>query len=248
MSFLYHTLVYNPLYNGLIYLMDVLPWADAGVAIVIFTVIVKLILFPLSKKAVATQLKMKKVEPELNALKEKYKDDKQLHAKKTMELYKENGINPFAGIILILIQLPIILALYKVFLSGFENINADILYSFVQVPPAINTVFLGLVDVTGKSVVLALLAGITSFIQVKLSIPVVPKSAARENMSKEERFRHDLTRSMGMQMRYMLPALAFIVSWTISGAIAVYWITSNLFSIAQELVIRKSMKESEAAK
>ncbi|HLP44031.1 MAG TPA: YidC/Oxa1 family membrane protein insertase [Candidatus Nanoarchaeia archaeon] len=247
MSFLYHTLVYNPLYNGLIYLMDVLPWADAGVAIVIFTIIVKLILFPLSKKAVTTQLKMKKVEPELNALKEKYKDDKQLHAKKTMELYKDNGINPFAGIILILIQLPIILALYKVFLSGFQSINADILYSFVKVPAAIDTMFLGLVDITGKSVVLALLAGISSFIQVKLSIPVVPKTAARENMSKEERFRHDLTRTMGMQMRYMLPALAFIVSWTISGAIAVYWITSNVFSIAQELVIRKSIKESEAS-
>lgn len=247
MLFLYHTLVYNPLYNGLIYLMDILPWADAGVAIVIFTIIVKLILFPLSKKAVTTQLKMKKVEPELSALKEKYKDDKQLHAKKTMELYKENGINPFAGIILILIQLPIILALYKVFLSGFQNINADILYSFVKVPQAIDTMFLGLVDITGKSVVLALLAGISSFIQVKLSIPVVPKSAARESMSKEERFRHDLTRSMGMQMRYMLPALAFIVSWTISGAIAVYWITSNVFSIAQELVIRRSIKASETS-
>ncbi len=247
MSFLYHTLVYNPLYNGLIYLMDVLPWIDAGLAIVIFTIIVKLILFPLSKKAVTTQLKMKKVEPELNALKEKYKDDKQLHAKKTMELYRTNGINPFAGIILILIQLPIIIALYRVFLSGFSNIDASILYSFVHVPIAINTEFLGLVDITSKSLILALLAGVSSFIQVKLSVPPVSKSEKlRENMTKEERFKHDLTRSMGLQMRYMLPALAFFVSWTISGAIAVYWITSNLFSIGQELVIRRSIKKAEA--
>lgn len=247
MLFLYHTFVYNPLYNGLIYLMDILPWIDAGVAIVIFTIIVKLALFPLSKKAVTTQLKMKKVEPELQALKEKYKDDKQLHAKKTMELYKTNGINPFAGIVLILIQLPIIIALYKVFLAGFNPINADILYSFVAVPANIDTFLFGLIDITSKSFILALLAGISSFIQVRLSIPPAPKTQSRENMTKEERFKHDLTRSMGLQMRYMLPALAFVFSWTISGAIAVYWITSNLFTIAQELVIRRSVKKAEAA-
>ena len=189
--------------------MDVLPWIDAGLAIVIFTIIVKLILFPLSKKAVTTQLKMKKVEPELNALKEKYKDDKQLHAKNHGALSNQWN-QPFAGIILILIQLPIIIALYRVFLSGFSNIDASILYSFVHVPTAINTEFLGLVDITSKSLILALLAGVSSFIQVKLSVPPVSKSEKlRENMTKEERFKHDLTRSMGLQMRYMLPALRF---------------------------------------
>lgn len=246
MSFLFHTFVYNPLYNGLIYLMDVLPWIDAGIAIVIFTILVKLILFPLSRKAVRTQIKMKKIEPELSALKEKHKDDKQLYAKKTMELYKTNKINPFAGIVLILIQLPIILALYRVFLAGFANINTDILYSFVKVPEIINTHFLGLVDISGKSLVLAIVAGVTSYLQIRYSMPSGPKTPPKENMSKEEKFRHDLTRSMSTQMRYMLPVLAFIVSWTISGAIAVYWITSNVFTIVQELVIRRSMaKESQ---
>ncbi len=243
MSFLYHTLVFNPLYNGLVFLMDKFPWVDAGLAIVIFTIIVKLILFPLSKKAVATQLKMKKVEPELAALKEQYKDDKQLHAKKTMELYKTNGINPFAGIILILIQLPIIIALYRIFLTGFPHINAEFLYSFVHIPGHVNTFFLGLFDISQKSLVLAILAGISSFFQVKLSVPPAPKTVARENMTREERFKHDLTRSMGLQMRYFFPILAFIISWTVSAAVALYWITSNLFSIGQELVIRRTLKK-----
>jgi YidC/Oxa1 family membrane protein insertase len=228
--------------------MDLLPWIDAGVAIIIFTIIVKFVLFPLSRKAVVTQLKMRKLEPEMAALKEKYKDDKQVYAKKTMELYKTNGVNPFASIFLILIQLPIIFALYKIFVDGFETVNSAILYSFVAVPPNIDVTFLGFFDISGKSFILALLAGITSYFQIRYSVPVVSKNPPKENMTKEEKFRHDLSRSMNMQMRYMLPALAFIVSWTISGAIAVYWITSNLFTLAQELVIRRSVAKAEVAK
>lgn len=248
MSFLYHTFVFNPLYNGLIFLMDVIPWVDAGIAIVIFTIIIKLILFPLSKKAVVTQLKMKKIEPELSALKTQYKDDKQMQATKTLEIYRNNGVNPFASILLIFIQLPIILALYKVFLTGFSNINTDILYSFVRVPEFINLNFLGLIDITGKNILLALLAGITSYIQIKYSMPITPKTPPNVNMSKEEKFRYDLSRTMSVQMKFMLPLLAFFVSWTISGAIAIYWITSNVFTIAQELVIRRSVARADAKK
>jgi YidC/Oxa1 family membrane protein insertase len=250
MSFLYNTIVYNPLYNGLIFLMDIIPWADAGVAIIIFTIIVKLILFPLSKKAVTTQLKMKKIEPELTALKEKYKDDKQAYALKTMEVYKTNGVNPFASIILIFIQLPIIFALYRVFLHGFESIDQNILYSFVRVPEIINNHFLGLVDISTRNIVLAVLAGVSSYIQIKYSMPAAPKPSKNvEQMTKEERFKHDLTRTMGVQMRYVLPVLAFVVSWTIPAAVALYWITSNIFTIGQELVIRRGVaKESPAPK
>ncbi len=249
MSFLYNAGVYNPLYNGLIFLMDIVPWIDAGVAIVIFTIIIKLILFPLSKKAVTTQLKMKKIEPELAELKKKYKDDKQAYARKTMEVYKTNGVNPFASIILILIQLPIIFALYKVFLGDFGNINQDILYSFVKVPEVINTSFLGMIDISGKNIVLAVLAGVSSYIQIKYSLPPASKNPVnKENMTKEERFKHDLTKTMGVQMRYMLPVLAFIISWTISGAIAIYWITSNIFTIGQELVIRRAVARADDKK
>jgi YidC/Oxa1 family membrane protein insertase len=246
MSFLYNTFVYKPLYNGLIYLMDLAPWMDAGIAIVVFTVIVKLILFPLSKKAVTTQIKMKKIEPELAEIKTKHKEDKQAYALKTMELYKANGINPFASIFLIFIQIPIVFAVYKIFLKGFSSVDSSILYSFVAVPAEISTWFLGLVDVGGKSLILAILAGVTSYIQIRYSAPIPPKKENSANMTKEERFRHDLTRTMSLQMRFMLPALAFIVSWTISAAIAIYWITSNIFTLAQELVIRKGIARKEA--
>lgn len=238
------------MYNGLIFLIDVLPWADAGIAIIVFTLIVKLILFPLSKTSVYTQLKMKKVEPELRAIKEKYsgKDQRQEQAKQTMEFYKREGIRPFAGIILIFIQLPIIFALYKVFLQpGLPNIDASLLYSFVSIPQNININFLGIFDISGKSIVLALIAAVSTFFQIRFSMPPMPpKKVVSPGASAKPNFQEDLMRGMNIQMRYVFPVIAFFISWSISGAIALYWITSNLFTIAQELVIRKSFARFES--
>ena len=115
MSYLFNLFFYEPLYNGLIFLIGVLPRADIGIVVVLFTCIVKLILFPLSKKSVLTQIRMKEIQPELDAIKEKHKENKQEQALKVMALYKERKINPFSGILLIFIQIPIIFALYFVF-------------------------------------------------------------------------------------------------------------------------------------
>lgn len=224
--------------------MDLLPWIDAGVAIIILTILVKLILFPLSKKAVTTQLKMKKVEPELASIKEKYKEDKQEQARQTMALYRKEGINPFMGILLLFIQLPVIFALYRVFLSsGLPTINVDLLYASVKAYSAglmVKINFLNLIDISGKSLILALLAGITTFFQIRFSMPPAPKK--NPDNPKKPTFKEDLARSMNMQMRYIFPVLAFFISWSISGAIALYWITSNIFTIGQELVIRRTVK------
>src|SRR4051812_38944032 len=116
MSFLYHTFFFDPLYNALILLFKLLPWADAGLVVIILTTLVRLILFPLSRKAVLTQVRMNEVAPELEKIKEKYKDKPEEQAKKTLELYREKKINPFSGILVILIQLPVIFALYRIFL------------------------------------------------------------------------------------------------------------------------------------
>src|SRR5581483_354005 len=159
MHYLYTTFIYNPLYNGLVLLMNtakIAPWIDAGMIVILFTIVVRLILFPLSKKAARTQVIMKTVEPEMNALKEKYKDDKQTQAVKMMELYKEKKINPFSSILLLFIQLPIIIALYRIFYStGFSTVHTELLYGWVPIPPVVSTMFLGLLDVSKKSIILA---------------------------------------------------------------------------------------------
>lgn len=233
-SYLYHTFISEPLYNGLILIMDIIPWVDAGVAIVLFTIIIKLLLFPLSRKSVVTQLRMREIEPELNKLKEKYKDDRQAQALEIMNLYKSKGINPFSGILLIIIQLPILIALYSIFLkSGLPIVNVDILYPFVAVPQNINMEFLGIFNISERSIVLSIAAAVAQYFQVRYSLPKA--QPAKKNAT----FQEDLARSVNMQMKYVFPIVILFISYTATSTIAIYLMVSSLFMIAQELYIRK---------
>ncbi len=235
MSFLYHSLIYNPLYNILVELFNLFSWIDAGIAVVVLTIIVRLVLFPLSKKSVLTQVKMKELGPELEALKEKYKNNSEEQAKQTLALYKAKGVNPFSGIFLILLQLPIIWALYQIFLhAGFPEVNSSILYPFVKVPEFINIQFLGLFNITEKNIVLAILAALSTYFQIKLAA-----NKMQTPSTKERSFGNDLAKSMQTQMKYFFPVIVFFIAYKISGVIALYWLTSNLFTIGQEIWIQK---------
>jgi YidC/Oxa1 family membrane protein insertase len=236
MKQIFDTFFYEPLYNILVFLVGVIPGGNLGVAVIILTVLVKFVLFPLSQKSVKTQAKMREIEPELKKIKEKHKNNQQEQAKATMELYKKYGVNPFSGCLLMLIQLPVIFALYFVFLNG-AKINADILYSFVSVPKDISMFFLG-IDLAQKSLLFAFLAGITQYYQLALSIPPVQKYEPGKQLSFQEEF----SRNMNSQMKYVFPALLFFISYTLSSAIALYFIVSNLFAVGQELYVRKKAK------
>ncbi len=113
-AYLYNLIIYIPLYNGLIGLIDIFPWMDAGVAIIAFTIIIRLILFPLSKKSIKTQIRMREIQPEIAAVQKKY-TNKQEQMLKTMELYKKHNIKPLGGTLVLFIQLPILIGLYYVF-------------------------------------------------------------------------------------------------------------------------------------
>lgn len=235
---LFATLIFNPLYNGLILFVDVVPGGDLGIAVILLTILVKLLLFPLSLKAVRTQMLMREIEEPMKELREKYKDDRQEQARRIMELYKEKKINPFSSIFLILIQLPIIFGLYWVFLrGGLPDVQPELLYSFVGEPERVKVLFLGLIDMTARSAPLALLAGLTQFIQTQLSLPPL-KPREKENASLKD----DLAHSFQLQMRYVLPVVVAVISYIISSAVALYWTTSNLFSIGQELYMRRTIK------
>jgi YidC/Oxa1 family membrane protein insertase len=235
---------YQPIYNVLVFLMTLLPWADAGVIIILVTVIVRLILFPLSQKSIRTQLKMKDIAPELEAMKLKYKDDKQEQAKQTMAFYKEKGVNPFSGFFAILIQFPIIISLYRIFYAGgISQIDPALLYSFVHVPNhTVSMVFLGLVNLTGKNIIFALLAAITQFFQAQIITPAQPPVDPKAKKS----LGTDLARSMTFQSKYVFPIMIFFIAYAVSAAVSLYWITSNTFSICQELYVRRQYKKQKA--
>jgi len=240
MSFLFHNFFYAPLYNGLVLFISILPFHNVGLAVILFTCIIKVIIFPLSQQSIKTQFEMKQIEPELNELKLKYKNDKKLQAEKTMQLYKDRGINPFAGIFLMLIQLPILIALYWVFLKGgLPKIDQTTIYSFTKIPEIINMGFFG-VDVADKSIIFALFVAIAQFFQMQITIPKTKKIEGKND--KKTNFTDELAKSMNMQMKYVMPVIMFFIAKSFPLVVSLYLITSSLFAIGQELYIRSKYK------
>lgn len=233
-SALFHTVVYDPLYNGLIFLVGFIPTHDVGVAVVALTVIVRVILIPLSRRAIETQAAMRKIAPEVEEIKEKHKDSREEQSKAIFALYRERGVHPFAGIGLLLLQLPILISLYWIFaLGGLPEIRPDLLYSFVVPPPAVSMEFLGFLNMAGHSLILGLLAAATQFAYTRLSMGrrEAPKP------SKTPSFSSELARSFDLQARYVLPATFVVLSYFIPNAAMLYLVTSNLFMIGQELAM-----------
>lgn len=238
-SYIWHTFFFDPVYNGLIFFIDVIPGGDVGMAIIAIVIVVKTILLPLSIKAVKTQKIMREIEPKLKELKEKYKDNREEQAKAMMAIYKEAGMNPFVSIILMFLQIPILIALYfSVYTGGgiaLPEINTELLYSFVASPVNVSMNFLGQIDIAAKSIWLALLAAGTQYYQIKLSMPELPP----KDPNAPESMKEDFMRNLQLQMRYGMPVLIFFAAYFISAAIALYFFVSNVVAILQELYVRR---------
>lgn len=210
---------------------------DVGFAIIILTILVKLILFPLSKKSIKSQIVMKELAPLLKKIKIDF-PNKEEQAKKTFALYKEYKINPFSGLLLVLVQLPVIFALYYVFLRGL-GVEAGPLYSFVSSPVAMHTMFLGLVDLHSHSLVLAILAGVSQFLQGYFASPL-PKKDPNEK-KENQTFQEQLSDSMAINVKYVLPIFIGFIAYQFSAAVALYWVTSNIFTVFQEMYVRRTL-------
>ena len=228
---LWDIFLYEPLVNLLAFLVYIIPGGDIGIAIILLTVLVKAALFPLSQRSFLGQAKMALLAPELNKIKASGKS-KEEQAKDTFELYKKHKANPFSGCLLMLIQIPIIFALYYVFLRGI-NFDSGILYSFMPVPEKVNMIFLGLVDVSQKSLALAILAGISQYFQAHFMPKPTPPTSGQGT------FADSFSKSMHIQMKYFFPFLIAFFAYTLSGAIALYWIANNVFATLQQLYTNK---------
>lgn len=230
---LWNTLLYEPFVNILAFLVSVIPGGDVGVAVIVFTLVVKLALSPISKKSIKSQSKLNKLNPELKKIKESGKS-KEEQAQMTFALYKEHGVNPFSGCLFTLLQIPIIFALYYVFMKGL-SFDSDIIYSFITAPVEVNMYFLGVLDIGGKSLLLAILAGVSQFFQARF----MPKPQKVEKVpGKTPSFQESLTNTMQIQMRYVFPFLIAFIAYNVSGAVALYWIVNNIFTATQNFLIK----------
>lgn len=229
----FNIVLYRPLFNLLILIYDYIPGQDFGIAIICLTVIIRFIIYPLSVKALNSQRALQKLQPKLQEIQRKYKDDKEKQTKETLELYKTEKINPFSGLLLALIQLPILIALYQVFWNGLKPEELMHLYGFIQNPNQIDTMFLGFLDLSKPSLVFAILAGIFQFIQTKMIMPKIDNQAKR-----------DFSSVMQKQMIYLFPVITVVILLRLPSALGLYWIASSVFSIVQQYFLIRPMKKS----
>jgi YidC/Oxa1 family membrane protein insertase len=222
----------RPLLNVLIVIYNLIP--DFGVAIILFTILIRLILFPLNQKALKSQREMAELQPKLLKVKEEFKDDKQKQAEETMKIYKDHKINPFAGIFAILIQLPIFIALFQVLRTDFAKDTLTSLYDFIPDPGVINQSLFGLVDLAKASVVIAVLAGITQFIQAKLTSKWTPIPKTKGN---------NIGAMLQKNMLYFFPVLTFMIALSFPAGLSLYWTTSNVFGVIQQWYMSKPKLE-----
>ena len=235
-STFFNAVFYDPIYNTLVALVALIPGGDVGIAVILLTIVIRLILLPFSLSAARTQRSMKVLEPKIKALKEKHKGDKEKEALETLSLYREEKVNPFASILTVFIQIPVLLALYWVFYyEPFSTINTARLYALTPTPHFTSLEFLGVISVAGKSMVLAVLAGVTQFLQAHMALSGTMKPSDTKSMQ------NDFQRVMGLQLKYVFPFLIGAISYTTSGAIALYFITTNLAGSLQELYVRRTI-------
>ncbi len=228
---LFNTILVSPLFNFLVYIYDTI--GDIGIAIIILTLIVKIILFPLTKKSIKSQRELQILQPKIKEIQEKYKKDKQEMSKEMLRMYKKHNVNPLGGCLPILIQLPILIALYEVFRKGFNASSLDFLYSFVPNPGIINPFFLNLVNLAETSLILAIIAAAAQYFQGYF-MQLKMKFAPVQNGNKA-----DFAQIMQKQMLYMMPVMILIFSLSLPAALPLYWIVNTLFTLGQELYIKR---------
>jgi len=225
-------ILYQPLFNALIFLIWLIPGHNVAFAIIVLTIIIRLILVPSSLKASRAQVRMRNLQPEIQKLQAKYKDDKQKQSQALMEFYKVNKINPLGSCLPLLIQFPILIVLYYVFINGLNTSHFDLLYSFMPRPEFINTMFFGLDLAKPDRWIMPVIAGVLQYFQTRQLMPAT-KSGTQDTQT-----------MISKQMMYLMPLFTVIIAGRLPAALPLYWIITTLFGIAQQwYVIRETPPE-----
>lgn len=228
----FNELLYRPLFNALVWLYNILPGHDLGVAIIVLTVIIRLLLYPLTQQAIESQKALTELQPKIKELQKRYKTREE-QARAMMELYRQHKINPLSGFLPLLIQLPILIALYQVFLGGLDPERLNGLYSFVSQPAALDPMFLGIINLSQRHMGLAVLAGFLMFIQSKMTLGQKKSQPAGLKIGGK-----DFSSMMGQQMTYFMPLITILIAWSLPAALPLYWIVITLFGIGQQYLVK----------
>jgi YidC/Oxa1 family membrane protein insertase len=227
---LYTTIIYQPILNLLVWVYNLLPGHDIGIAIILLTLFIRLILAPFMHKSLKSQRSMTALQPKIAELREKHKEDQQEQAKQMMALYKEHNVSPFSSCLPLIIQLPILIALYQVFAKALKG-NLTGLYHFVSNPGTIDPNFLGFINLSQPNIVFAILAGIAQFGQSWMISKWQSKTGSDNTM-----------KALNIQMLYILPLVSIFIAWRLPAGLPLYWIVTTLFAIGQQMYINRTHK------
>jgi YidC/Oxa1 family membrane protein insertase len=237
MAYLYQVICYQPILNILAFLYN--NTADLGVAIILLTIVIKLVLWPLSQKAIKSQTELQAIQPKIDELKKKYADNKAELGTATMNLYKEHQINPLSSCLPLLIQLPFLFAVFRVLRSGLEQ-DLGLVYSFLPKPHDFHTLSFGFMDLSKPVIYLAVLAGVAQFIQSKMMLAKQKKAnIGKENTATED----NMANIMNKQMTYIFPIMTVVFGFSLPGGLTLYWFMFTALTILQQFLVLKTTKE-----
>jgi len=236
---MFNTFFYQPILNLLVFIYNTVPGNDLGISIIILTVIIKIALYSINQKQIKAQKEIQDIQPKINEIKQKYKDNKEEMGKKMMELYKENKVNPFGSCLPLLIQLPFLFAVFKVFRDGFENGSMDLIYSFIDKPEAIHYISFGFLDLSQKNIYVAFLAGLAQYWQAK---SMMSKKPEIENKDTQD---ENIAAIMSKQMTYVMPVMTVMIASTFPAGLGLYWLVTTVLSAAQQEYIFYKKNKNE---
>lgn len=227
-STIYYTLIQYPIYNTLIALYNVIPGHDLGVAIILLTIFIQLILFPLRIKGQEAQRKGAAIQGEMQKVKEQFKNNKEGQQKALMELYQREGFNPLSGCLPMIFQLAVMIGLFLVFREIFNPEQYTNLYRFVSRPESIRPVAFGFLDLSAQNLWLGAMAAVAQFFQTKIMMRANPQPAKGGS---------DFARSFQLSTLYVFPVILFVFSFQFPASLMLYWTTLSVLGILQDALI-----------
>lgn len=239
MAELFKIVLYEPLLNLLVLFYNIIPGHDLGLAIIMLTIVVKLLLLPLSQQGIKSQKSLQDIQPNLDAIRKKYADDKEKQTKAIMNFYKENKVNPFSSCLPLLIQLPILLAVFRVFKVGLTESVLPV-YSFIHNPGTLKVLAFGFLDLANPNFFLALITAICQYFQTKmLAVHKPPKEFIKKDGGKDE----NMASMMNKQMKFIMPVMTLFIGMTLPSGLMLYWLASLFISVLeQRFVLARPLK------
>jgi YidC/Oxa1 family membrane protein insertase len=235
---LFTTFLFQPLLNALVFLYNIIPGHDIGLAIIGLTIVIKIILYPFSLQSLKSQKALQDLQPKIEEIKKNHKDDKEKQARAMMELYKKEKVNPLSSCLPLLIQLPFLIAVYQVFQTGLSSASLNLLYPFISNPGHLNPVSFGLIDLSKPNVVLAVLTGLAQYFQSKMLVTKRPPKKIPG--AKDE----DMMTIMNQQMLYFMPVFTVIICISLPSGLVVYWLVMTILTILQQLWMFKDKNKT----